>query len=306
MSMMRTNAGGKLEVNDLGAATGRRRRPRNHDALIAAVEGETTPDDRRGGVLFLGSCQPAAMVARLAQIPQRLDRSPARWSHVALVLDWPQGARPDQIVGLECALDPADPDAAVPERNGVTPFHLGRYRDCRRYPNMAFGALCSAVHEPAPADKKKRRGKDVNRGEDEAKALAASPSGGPLIDAGFKTRLRNAALQPAGDTSRYPLWEWLGVWKAFAHGVGENPLGRGIAHPGAAFIEYVYRSVGIDMSPGALSPSTSPEVLWATLLYWHDRLAAGAGQIKVWTSMTDPDNLTRTAKDLAFNAALDA
>ncbi|MCU0867456.1 MAG: hypothetical protein MUC36_27040 [Planctomycetes bacterium] len=305
--MMRTTAGGKLKVNELGAATGRRRRPRNHDELIAAVEAGTKPDDRRGGVLFLGSCQPAAMVSRLAQIPQRHDRSPGRWSHVALVLDWPTGARPDQIVGLECALDPADPDAAVPERNGVTPFHMGRYRDSRRYPNMAFGALCSVPTGTESGEKKKKgRGKDKEQVEAETKVVAASPSGGPLIDASFKERLRNAALRPADDTSRYPLWEWLGVWKAFVHGVGENPLGRGIAHPGAAFVEYVYRSVGIDMSPGALSPSTSPEVLWATLLYWHQHLAAGSGRIQVWTSMTDPDNLARTAKDVAFNAALDA
>jgi hypothetical protein len=279
MTMIRlSGTGTKLVPTDVNVNQPRRRRRNHHDALFAAIE-EISEHDRRGGVLFIGSCEPAAMATRIAQAVQRHDRSPGRWSHVALVLDWPAGARPDEVTGLECSLDPFDAKLAVPERNGVTPFRLSRYRDSRRYPNLAFGTLCS----PKPAGEKGKRDKKGKDGAGESEFTAR------------KDQLRKLALRPADDRSRYPLWEWLGVWQAFTHGVGENPLSRNIGHPGASFCESVYRSLGIDLTPGALSPSASPEVLWSTLLYWHDQLAPDRGEVRVWTSLVDPDNLARTA-----------
>src|SRR5262249_38309665 len=152
----------------------------------------------------------------------------------------------------------------LPESNGVTLFHLSRCLDRDdRYPNLAFATI---------RPKQTAQGKE---GSPQARAKA----------------LKDAALTPVRDRSRYPFWEWLGVWAQYVYSSRENPLLAHVSHPGAAFCEYVYESIGIDLTPGANAPDTCPETLWSTVLYWYRQLGDSEDAVRAWSSLAPDDGL---------------
>jgi hypothetical protein len=237
--------------------------------------------DRRAGLLFVGGNSPGDLNVRQAQAVLRMDRLASAWSHVALVLHWPDGAAAHEIIGVEVALDPAPGERQVPERNGVTFFTLDRYLDAARYPNLAFVAILSdKVSGP-------KRGRGTTR----------TASG---ISAGDKDQLESAALNPMREPGRYPLWDWLGVWSRFAYTGRENPLLESISHPAAAFCEYAFEVMRIDLTPGATAPNTAPETIWNTLHYWYQTFRGDGRNLELWTSLTGRDVASRPTLSLTL------
>lgn len=239
--------------------------------FVARVALETTELDRTGGVFLIGGTSPLDLAVAGAQSALRLDRLASYWSHAALAVSWPQDATPGTILGMEASLAPEVAAHRVPERNGVTLFHLSRYEDERQYPNMAFATLCAVNAEAEP---------DVRE---------------------LKKRMVDAAAHPNAERLRYRLWDWLGLWTAYAFSPDQhpNPLGSSVPLPSAAFCEYAYESAGVDLTPGATEPNTCPELLWSTFLYWHERLqdSRGIGDntciLKVWSVIRSAGPLTR-------------
>lgn len=228
------------------------------EELFAAIAKKTKAEDRRGGVLLVGGVSPRDLAVRNAQAELRLDKLPSYWSHAALILDWKDGAKLDDVVGAEVTLDPIEPHKKVPERNGVTLFRLERYADRQRYPNLAFGTICSPK-------------------------------------TGLKDRIQDAALKPNRDRLRYHLWEWLGAWSIYTYtpATSPNPVLNGIPLPGAAFCEYAYEAAGLDLTPGATAPNACPELLWTTVLRWHHRLEDQVGALKAWKLVRKDESPTR-------------
>lgn len=226
--------------------------------FFAEVAAATTASERAGALLLVGGNDPHDLVVRNVQNALRWDRLPSYWSHAAIVLDWPDGAKPDQVIGVEAALAPEEPRLQVPERNGVTRFRLSRYLDRSRYPNLGIVV-------------------------------------GKLGD-GLSARLRDSALNPNRNRLRYPLWEWLGAWHAYVHapGEGRNPLALGAPLPAAAFCEYVYQSVGLDLTPGATDPNACPETLWTTALRWQQGTGPHLADIRVFALIKREEAPTRT------------
>jgi hypothetical protein len=246
----------------------------SHQSLFAQVGTESTVGDRKGSLLFVGGNSHEDVAVRVAQSHVRLDRTPSYWSHVAIILDWPDGAAPRDVVGVEAALDPEAEARRVPERNGVTLFRLSRYMKAGRYPNLGLGMPVLRRRE----EKKKTRG-----------VSKTSPSDTP------RDALLKAVLNPGRDRARFPLWDWLGVWSLYAATLRDNPLDRHVSHPGAALCEYAYEAMGYDLTPGATAPDTCPETLWSTLLYWYETFGAEPrkSQVRIWTSLAKHDSLVR-------------
>lgn len=220
---------------------------------------KTTPEERRGGILLVGGTSPQDLALRQAQAYLRLDQLPSYWSHAAIILDWPENASLDEIVGVEVTLRPEASAKQVPERNGVTLFRLSKYADQELYPHLAFSALCN------PAD--------------DCKAL-----------------IESAALTPNQHRLRYSLWDWLGAWVGYSYTPTsrEAPLTQGIPLPAAAFCEYVYEVAGLDLTPGATAPNTCPEMLWSTMLYWSDEVTRAKGEFKTWSLIHTSQAHTRS------------
>ena len=259
---MRFSAEEKFKVREI------KKKDVTAEEFFAYIAKMTSAEDRRGGVLLVGGVSPRDLAIRHAQAGLRLDNLPSYWSHAALILDWKDGARLENIIGAEVALDPFDPDKQVPERNGVTLFRLVRYADRERYPNLAFGTICNA----------------------ERKEL--------------KDDIEKAVLNPNRDRLRYRFWEWLGVWASytFAPSTSENPIANDIPLPGAAFCEYAYEVAGLDLTPGATAPNACPELLWNTLLYWHHRIGAQVGKIEAWRVVRSEEAPTRTPLSINLEA----
>src|SRR5687767_11784622 len=81
---------------------------------------------RTGSLLLVGGSSPHDLAVRHAQSVLRWDRLPSYWSHAAIILDWPESASPQQVLGVEVALNPEVAGEQVPERNGATLFRLSR------------------------------------------------------------------------------------------------------------------------------------------------------------------------------------
>jgi hypothetical protein len=205
--------------------------------------------ERERCLLLVGGNSPKDIAVRNAQSIHRWDQLPSYWSHSALILRWPRNARPEQVLGLECALLPRDPREQVPERNGVTPFVLSDYLDEARYPNIAF--------------------------------VTGKP---PEHRVGSRSReALEVAVEPNRDRGRYPFWAWLGAWQAYCHGSprSTNPLLEGWPLPATAFCEYVFQALGVDITPGGSNPGSSPETLWASALRWSNAGGPSLGKVTI-------------------------
>ncbi len=245
------------------ARSGRRAAVGEPQDLLARVEAGSSPASRVGALLFVGGSSFFDHQVRRAQAHLRFDRRPSYWSHVAIVLDWSASAKSARIA--EVALMPPEGDGQTPERNGVTVVTLDRYRDRARYPNLAVALL--------------------------------DPQGVPLVEGAapaalLTPRLFEAIQTPNQARFRFRLWDWLAPWAAYVHApeLTQNPVQAGVPLPAAAFCEYAYSAAGVDLVPGSTAVSTTPEILWSTVLHWHDRLRKALGTVQLFEDVRDPGN----------------
>jgi hypothetical protein len=194
-------------------------------------------------LLLVGGRDWRSLAIRSAQAFMRMDQQPSFWSHAAVILERNLG-KPEASLGTEASFVPEDPDLHVPERNGVTPFHLKRYCDLDAYPELAV----IAFRQPT------RKGQ-----------VEWSPEAGV-----------SAALSPNRERVRFPLWDHLGAWGRFLHDPmgAPNPLSQNIPLPSASYCAYVFEAAGLHLTPNATAPQTCPELFWATALFWAEGLSA--------------------------------
>ncbi len=225
-------------------------------------------------ILLVGGTDTASIAVRHAQAATRLDRRTSPWSHAALIVAWDH----DDVgasIGLEVTLDPETRIEQVPERNGVTPFRLGRYLDEARYPNVAISF--ATFEEDDPAER--------------------------------VARLRAALANPNLDRLRFPFWEQLGAWSrlAYAPAGSTNPLLENVPMPAASFCEYVYDAAGVDLTPGATGNYSSPDVLYATMKHWSESVKEADGvAFRTWALVRQDDAVPAPKLDADFAALLGA
>ncbi len=122
-----------------------------------------------------------------------------------------------------------DSVATVPTTNGVRVLSLKEFDDTERFPNIAI--LRFAV--------------DADQIVEAVKSIA-----------------RNRAVLDIPSM----LIAWLGyVW---ATDDSSNPLRSGVGLPGAALVETALASLGVEVSPGQTTSSSSPEVFWQAARWW--------------------------------------
>jgi hypothetical protein len=221
--------------------------------LLHRVAKRCDAERGRAAILLVGASDLRSIHIRRAQATLRYDLRSSYFSHAALITAW-DPRKPERSRGLEVSLDPQPGTASVPERNGVTEFRLSRYLDETAYPNLALITLdLKASKELA------ENGKEITRTGTQRKRT--------LID---------AARNPCRDLETYPLWDSLGTWAHYSYTPDRtaNPLLESVSLPAAAYCEYVYASVQIDITPGASNRQTCPELLWATFLRWQQGLLA--------------------------------
>lgn len=182
-------------------------------------------------ILLSGGSSLQATRVRLAQSAIRLDERPSPWSQVSLILDLDK-ARVLASTGVEVSFTP--PSSTGPERGYVSFFSLADYADDDAFPNLAMVSL----REKSASD---------------------------LAD-----RVRKSALRAHPGRAERPTSALLAAWSAhlFDPSRRPNPLLEQIAHPGAAFLDFVFAASGIDLTPAAATPAVSPEHLWASMRYF--------------------------------------
>jgi hypothetical protein len=227
--------------------------------FFAKIATETAPDDRRGAILLVGGSDFRSTAVRRAQAPLRFDLHTSYWSHAALLTEWPS-TDPATAKGVEATLDLVSGSQHQPGDNGVTLFTLARYLDDAAYPNLCVALIAGAPPTSGPTDL-------------------------PAVDPGWRDAVIAAATQPNGGRPQFTFYNWIADWLRYVMlpYTTPNPLNEGIPHPGAAFIDYVTSVAGLDLTPGATSPSTAPEHLWATFLHWHAHVGERWGTLKVYS-----------------------
>lgn len=230
-------------------------------------------------LLFLGGTSARDLEVRKAQAALRMDGMPSDWSQLALISQKPKSL--DQPCGLEVSLCPQAPETQAPERNGVTVFSLAKYADARRYPNVAIVAFAKSPTPPKLADS--------DSTQPAAKTNAQLNQ--QLSD------MLTAACNPMQDRLRYRLWEWLGAWASYTYAplIEQNPILRGIPHPGAAFCEYAFECGRVDLTPNASEPAACPETVWAAVLHFHNVLQASLSKPMVWAERRQQGHVLRSA-----------
>lgn len=214
--------------------------------LFNAVAKSCKAERGCGAILLVGRRDWRSIQIRRAQATLRYDRRSSYFSHAALITDWDQ-TKPERSRGLEVTLDSVPGAEQVPERNGVTAFRASQYLDDALYPNLALITLdLKPGKEPGP------KGKTIER----------------------KRALLTAARNPCRNRADFPLWESIGEWLKYTYLPERtaNPLLEGISLPGAAFCEYAYAAAEVDITPGASTRHTCPELLWSTFLRWQEGL----------------------------------
>src|SRR5690606_25849750 len=180
-------------------------------------------------LLLLGGVGPVDFRLRVAQSHARADLTPSHWSHVALL-----GARSEQLGNtpiFEISLTPENGFGYPPPTNAVQQSTLKRYRNVRRYPNIAI------IRVPVPL-------------------------------AEVQGHLKRWAGRPAvlGAVALLALWLSC-VWGV--NRAGDAPRG-GRGMPSATVSEYVGAAAGFDRTPGLASRSSCPEALWQSARWWHE------------------------------------
>lgn len=228
--------------------------------------GRSKAADLSGSLLLVGGRDFRSLSLRNAQAVERFDRRTSYWSHAALITSW-NASNPARSQGLEVALDPEDPSVQVPERNGVTAFALRKYLDERLYPNLA---LIRIALEPVP-------------GEQDGKRIIAQTAEERL------GAVLAAAKNPCQQRDMFRLWEGLATWARYAYApeLAPNPLLENIPHPSASLCEYAYAAAGVDLVPGAATSHTSPELIWASVRHWQEKIDAAGSALSAHVRIAD-------------------
>jgi hypothetical protein len=236
----------------------RRRGEDNLEWLKRLLRGYTP----RGVVMLLiGGTDPLSFRLRVAQAHLRHDMTPSAWSHVALVVD-PSFKDVGRSRLTEISLDPERGFGWAPEQNGVQEdVPLARYRDARRYPNIAVVDL-----PPDP----------VTDG-----APSTSRTGGTAAGPARKTQratVDTALLRFKQTRGTLDCCDLVLQWLAFAWGAGQvpNPLFAGRGIPSAVLVESLAAATGFDLTPSIDSRASCPEAVWQGARWWyglHDKVA---------------------------------
>jgi hypothetical protein len=211
-------------------------------------------------MLLLGGTDALAFRLRVAQAHLRNDMTPSWWSHIALVVEASaRGVGRSRLV--EISLDPAGGFGWAPTDNAVqSGVPLARYRDARRFPNIAVVDL--PPEAPAPDTR-----------------TAARPGGIEATARKQQTALQNALARFKKTRGTLDCCELVLQWLGFVWGAGQvaNPLfvGRGI--PSAVLVESLTAALGFDLTPGIDSRASCPEAVWQGARWWytlHDSVAS--------------------------------
>jgi hypothetical protein len=236
-----------------------------------AVPARVAPDPRPQfpyALALVGGADHASLALRRAQACVRHDGQPSLWSH-ALLLGLPEGRSLREAVGLECALTPDRGEEQVPESNGITWTRFSRYLSSKLYPNLAILRLriAEGTSSEDPAERRKR--------------------------------LEDAARNPLAAADRFPCWKQLGAWKQYVHEEHgtTSPLLRGVAMPCAAWIEYLFESMGIDLFPGGGASNACPELLYASLKHYRGALAEFGVEFELDWVLKDESCKRREGRD---------
>jgi hypothetical protein len=88
-------------------------------------------------------------------------------------------------------------------------------------------------------------------------------------------KITDRCEDPNLDRIRYNFWDALGIWQSYfwSFGLRGNPLRDGCPIPAAAFVEYCFEALALDITPGASERNSAPEHLWNTGKFWYDAYA---------------------------------
>lgn len=191
-------------------------------------------------VVLLGGSGPAEVAVRMAQSATRHDFTPSRWSHVLLLRSVGGGS---EWSGEAWDLPMRLEERGHPRlrRNAVVDIDFADYRDPRVYPNIGAFAL---------------------------------PVGEDRIDDAVERFKRQRATFDAPKAA----WVWLGY--ILGLGQHESPLYRGVAHPSAAMVQFVYGAADFDLTPNEATAHACPETMWQAVRWWYEwweRDRAGSG-----------------------------
>ena len=180
-------------------------------------------------IVLIGGSDISSFRLRVAQSHLRHDMQPSHWSHVFLLGPIEQPIGSSSI--YEISLDPAGGFGFPPPTNGVQVSKLDRYRNTRRYPNIALLRVATPPGQVAEALERFRQQR-------------------PVLDA------PDLVLR------------WLAYTWGTGHVC--NPLYDGMGMPSAAMLEIVFGAAGIDLTPGLESRASCPEAIWQAAKWWHD------------------------------------
>ena len=209
---------------------------------------------------------------RRAQEVVRIDMAPSYWSHAFLLTSAlgdtaDKNRTPDQSAWIwECSLEPGAVSTFFHLRNGVCPRPLADYTradfslSAMSVPNLAILAV----------------------------ELSASE----------RKQILERANQPDVDQVHYNLASLLGDWYDYLtnRATEPNPLGNGKAIPSASYVQLAYDAVGIDLAPGAMQRTLTPEHLWQAFRYFQPTFRKEDAQSKAlvprrmagWYVVRDP------------------
>ncbi len=229
----------------------------NRHFLAAALERLAEPGDSRTGrmsVVLVGQRDLPGVTLRRSQAILRWDLRPSLWSHALLIAQnvapTPR-AVPDARI-REVALHSRTGVFPDPAHNAVTDGTLRCYDDPEVDANIAVLS--------------------VEMSEAECRKVAAR------------------AADPNRDRLRYDLWATLGVWQSYfwSAGVATNPLRESVPMFSAAFVEYCFEAIQLDLAPAASDRNSAPEHLWNAAVWWHEELGEIKHQVSGYYVIRDP------------------
>ena len=202
---------------------------------------------------FVGQTDLAGVTLRRAQEILRWDMRPSLWSHVFVITSYLDSAEPADLTLSEVTLHSRSGAFPDPATNGVVVGKLGLYDNPKVDANVGIVAIQMAEEEPAK--------------------VAARAMGDVNLE-----RLR------------YDLWETLGIWQSYfwSAGTAPNPFREGVPLFSAAFVEYCFESIFLDLSPGASERNSAPEHLWNSAVYWHEGFSTLNHEMAGYFLVRDP------------------